>query len=189
MKDQLPHQPSQCDDHVEQPLPGGFVANPVRVGDTVRKAPPQDPLFVRRLLGYFEQHRWAGAPRFLGIDDEGRDVLGFIDGHVPWQPDEPADVRSEQSLAALARLVRQFHDLTAGTDLAGDHEVVCHNDLSPKNTVYRDFGEGLRPVAFIDWDIAAPGRRVSDLAHVCWQYLDTSARQSATRARRPIWCG
>jgi hypothetical protein len=30
----------------------------------------------------------------------------------------------------------------------------------------------LVPVAFIDWDIAAPGKRIHDIAHVCWQYLD-----------------
>jgi hypothetical protein len=26
-------------------------------------------------------------------------------------------------------------------------------------------------VAFIDWDLAAPGERIHDIAHVCWQYL------------------
>jgi aminoglycoside phosphotransferase (APT) family kinase protein len=57
--------------------------------------------------------------------------------------------------------------------------VVCHNDLSPKNTVYRDLGSGLRPVAFLDWDLAAPGRRVDDLAHACWQYLDLGPSVSA----------
>lgn len=76
-------------------------------------------------------------------------------------------MRTVESLTALARKVREFHDLTAATDLADGHEVVCHNDLSPKNTVYR----GPIPVAFIDWDIAAPGRRVHDVAHVCWQFL------------------
>lgn len=69
-------------------------------------------------------------------------------------------------------MVREFHDLTAGTPLAADAEVVCHNDLSPKNTVYRDSGTGMVPVAFIDWDITAPGKRIHDIAHVCWQYLD-----------------
>ncbi|MEU6512405.1 phosphotransferase [Streptomyces sp. NPDC046942] len=78
---------------------------------------------------------------------------------------------SDESLVAVARLVREFHDLTAGTALAGEHEVVCHNDLSPKNTVYRLGSGSLRPVAFIDWDLAAPGARIHDVAHVCWQYL------------------
>jgi hypothetical protein len=38
------------------------------------------------------------------------------------------------------------------------------------NTVYRDRAGELGPVALIDWDIAAPGRRIHDIAHVCWQY-------------------
>ncbi|MEU4425517.1 phosphotransferase [Actinoplanes sp. NPDC024001] len=147
-----------------QPLAGGFVADAVRVGGTVHKNPPRDPGFVHALLTHFTARGWGGAPRFLGTAD-GRDVLSYLDGDVPWQP---ADyVRTAPALAAVARLVREFHDLTAGTDLAADQEVVCHNDLSPKNTVYR---AGL-PVALIDWDIAAPGRRVHDVAHVCWQYI------------------
>jgi aminoglycoside phosphotransferase (APT) family kinase protein len=90
---------------------------------------------------------------------------------VAWEPEQPAAVVTDESLTRVAGLVREFHDLTAGTALAEGGEVVCHNDLSPKNTVYRDAGPGLRPVAFIDWDLAAPGRRIEDVAHVCWQYL------------------
>jgi hypothetical protein len=75
-------------------------------------------------------------------------------------------VTSGVSLARLAVLVREFHGLTARTPLAAGGEVVCHNDLSPKNTVYRDSGTGLAPVALIDWDIAAPGERIHDIAHV-----------------------
>jgi aminoglycoside phosphotransferase (APT) family kinase protein len=69
-------------------------------------------------------------------------------------------------------MVREFHDLTAGSDLAGDEEVVCHNDLSPKNTVYQEQDGVMLPVAFIDWDIAEPGVRIHDIAMVCWKYLD-----------------
>jgi hypothetical protein len=148
----------------EQPLVGGFVNDVVLAGGTVRKSPPRDPVFVRRLLRHFEHHHWTGAPRFLGTDNRGREMLTFIDGEVPWrQNDEPPSIRSEQSLAAVARHVRHFHDLTAGTDLADGHEVVCHNDLSPKNTVYRDTSGQMLPVAFIDWDIAGPVRQTSAL--------------------------
>jgi aminoglycoside phosphotransferase (APT) family kinase protein len=143
----------------EQPLPGGFVTEVVRVGDTVRRRPA--PPFVHRLLDHLAD--WPGAPRLFGIDEQGREILSFVDGVVPWQ----SPIRSPESLIGVARLVREFHDRTAGTALAGAEEVVCHNDLSPKNTVYR----GERPVAFIDWDIAAPGARIHDVAHVCWQYL------------------
>jgi hypothetical protein len=155
----------------EEVLPGGFVTSVVRVGETVRRAQPPDPEFVHALLTLLEQRGWPGAPRFLGTDERGREVLGFLDGHEAWQPAQPAAVTAPASLARVAELVREFHDLTAGTALAAGREVVCHNDLSPKNTVYQDAGAGLRPVAFIDWDIAAPGARIHDVAHVCWQYL------------------
>jgi len=156
----------------ETRLPGGFVSDPVRVSDTVRRTPSKNAGFVHGLLNLFAQRGWTGAPRFLGMDSAGREVLGYLDGHVAWQPRQPPEVFSEESLAAVARLVRQFHDLTAGSRLAGGEQVVCHNDLSPKNTVYRDLGSGLRPVAFLDWDLAAPGPRIHDVAHMCWQYLD-----------------
>jgi hypothetical protein len=153
-------------------LPGGFASVVVRAGDTVRRTPGPNAGFVHALLGLLGEAGWGGAPRFEGYDEKGRETLTFLDGHVAWAPEQPAAVRSAASLAQVARLVRQFRDLTAGTALAGDQEVVCHNDLSPKNTVYRDAGAGMRPAAFIDWDIATPGARIHDVAHVCWQYLD-----------------
>jgi aminoglycoside phosphotransferase (APT) family kinase protein len=167
-------------------LPGGFVAGVVRVGDTVRRSVSPSSGFVRDLLRYLEHCHWSGAPRHLGVDDQGREVLTFLAGHVAWEEMQPAEVRSDGSLAGAARLVRQFHDLTAGSDLAGGQEVVCHNDLSPKNTVYRDLGCGLRPVAFIDWDLAAPGARVHDVAHVCWQYVGLGPRADVREAARQV---
>ncbi|WP_431929821.1 phosphotransferase, partial [Nonomuraea jabiensis] len=168
----------------ETHLPGGFVNAVVRVGDTVRRTPGQRAAYVHELLRLFERSGWAGAPRFLGLDGRGREILSFVDGHVAWEDVQPDGVASNESLARVAELVREFHDLTAGTSLAGQEEVVCHNDLSPKNTVYR--GEEPRPVAFIDWDLAGPGRRVHDVAHVCWQYagLGPLIADPADAARR-----
>lgn len=155
----------------EQSLPGGFVTSVVRAGNTVRRTQPEVLWYVHALLGWFERQRWGGAPRFLGTDELGREVLSFVDGHVAWEPAQLPSVGSDACLAQVAVLVREFHDLTAGTPLAAGAEVACHNDLSPKNTVYRNSGPGLVPVAFIDWDLAAPGERIHDIAHVCWQYL------------------
>lgn len=134
----------------------------------------------------FEACGWPGAPRYRGIDEEGREVLTYLDGHVAWEPQQPLAVYSDESLLRVTQLVREFHDLTAGTALAGSHEVVCHNDLAPKNTVYRPVGGALRPVAFIDWDLAAPGARIHDVAHVCWQYLGLgpSVGDASEAARR-----
>lgn len=173
-------------------MPGGAVSGVVRVGNTVRRRPGpySESKFVHRLLSVFERTGWGGAPRFLGTDVQGREVLTFVAGHVAWERVQPSEVTSDESLARVAAMVREFHDLTAGTDLAGGEEVVCHNDLSPRNTVYRDLGSGLRPVAFIDWDAAAPGRRIHDVAHVCWQYLrlgpDGTEVQEAARGIRLI---
>jgi hypothetical protein len=174
---------------MEEHLPGGFVTTVVRAGDTVRRLPSANAAFVHDLLRLLEGAGWAGAPRFLGVDDQGREVLSYLEGHVPWAPgDDRAGVASDEGLAEVARLVRQLHDLTAGTPLAGPAEVVCHNDLSPRNTVYRDTGHRLRPVAFLDWDLAAPGARLHDLAHVCWQFLGlgpatTDLAEAARRLR------
>ncbi|NYI03256.1 phosphotransferase [Allostreptomyces psammosilenae] len=175
----------------EQPLAGGFVNTVVRVADTVRRTPGPRAHYVHALLRFLEQRGWPGAPRFLGIDDRGREMLSFVPGHVAWEARQPPDVSADASLVRVAELLRAFHDLTAGTPLAAGGEVVCHNDLSPKNTVYAPHGPArpgpdarpdarpggppgdaaLRPVAFLDWDIAAPGERVHDVAHVCWQYV------------------
>ncbi|MET7685306.1 phosphotransferase [Streptomyces sp. NPDC005423] len=155
----------------ESSLSGGSINHVVRVGATVRRPTSAATKFVSDLLKSFEANGWPGAPRHHGIDEDGREVLTYVDGHVAWEPRQPSAVYSDESLLRVAQLVRQFHDLTAGTALAGAHEVVCHNDLAPKNTVYRPVRGELRPVAFIDWDLAAPGARIHDVAHVCWQYL------------------
>jgi len=166
---------SSSDDDVlmaEVGLPGGYVTGPVRRGNTVRRRPVAQAEFVHRLLQLLEAANWPGAPRFLGVDEGGREILSYIDGHAAWEPLQLPEIWSRASLHRVGVMVREFHDLTVATDLAGSLEVVCHNDLSPRNTIYRESGTGLRPVAFIDWDLAAPGRRIHDVALACWQYLN-----------------
>lgn len=152
-------------------LPGGYRSEVIRSGATVRRSWPARAEFVHALLDLLERAGWPGSPGFLGRDEQGREVLSYLAGHVPLDTRQLAEVRSDASLAEAAHLIRQFHDLTAGSPLAGDGEVVCHNDLSPDNTIYRDSGSGLVPVAFIDWDIAGSGDRIHDVAHACWQFV------------------
>jgi aminoglycoside phosphotransferase (APT) family kinase protein len=156
----------------ETVLDGGAVNEVVRVGATVRRTPTRRFGYVRDLLALFERRGWAGAPRFLGTDERGREMFDHIEGRAALSPAERMAARTDAGLVRIARLVREFHDLTHGTPLAGDQDVVCHNDLSPKNTVYAVERTEWRPLAFIDWDLAAPGARIHDVAHVCWQYLD-----------------
>ncbi|GAA2426596.1 phosphotransferase [Streptomyces macrosporus] len=172
----------------EHPLSGGFVNDVVRVGATVRRPRSARSAFVRDLLALFEERGWRGAPRFLGTDERGREVFEYVEGRAALTPEERRAARTDAALVRVAELVREFHDLSAGSALAGGMEVVCHNDLSPRNTVHAVGEPDRRPVAFVDWDIAAPGERVHDVAHVCWQYLDlgptvTDVPEAARRIR------
>jgi hypothetical protein len=98
----------------EQPLPGGNVsAGVVRVGDTVRRpAGPHTPA-VHALLVYLHAAGFEGAPRPLGVDERGREVLSFIPGTVPW-PDRFELLEPHQRLARAATLIREFHDAVTG---------------------------------------------------------------------------
>ncbi|MEU8754571.1 phosphotransferase [Streptomyces chartreusis] len=160
----------------ERVLGGGAVNEVVRVGTTVRRPPHERSGYVRELLALFESREWAGAPPYIGTDKQGREVFGYLEGRAAVTAEERAAARTDTALVRVARLVRAVHDMTHGTALAGDRDVVCHNDLAPKNTIYRVEDGEWWPTAFVDWDLAAPGERVHDLAHVCWQYLDLGPR-------------
>lgn len=164
----------------ETPLPGGRVTpGVVRVGDTVRRPRQESSPFVRALLAQLERRGFEGAPRYLGTDELGRETFSFVPGEVPGDLDPAIP---DEVLAAAARLIREFHDATAGTALAGDRQVVCHHDLSPCNVVFR---AGL-PVGIIDFDAAAPGERLQDLgmALFLWLNLGTDGPAPVEQGRR-----
>lgn len=110
------------------------------------------------------------------------------------RPAPPPDwTRSDEALIAVAQLIRQAHDASRDfvpvdprwQRLPGSpagNEVICHNDLAPYNTVYEDG----RPVTFIDWDYAAPGTRVWDLAHAAWRYIPLDHRTPVAGAARRL---
>ena len=166
----------------EIPLTGGDVNPVVRVGDTVRR--PPGPEAVRALLEWYEQVGFDGAPRFLGFDAEGREVLSFVEGE-PAFPPVPSD---DEAVSAIGRLLRRAHDAqegfvppvadwdvhVPGPGVVG--EVIGHCDLFWTNVVFRD---GL-PAALIDWELAAPIMRVLDvaLAATYWGGLRTDRQLS-----------
>ncbi|MGH8972574.1 MAG: phosphotransferase [Acidimicrobiia bacterium] len=137
-----------------------------RVGDTVHRTPGGNAEFVRALLRYLEAEGFAAAPRLLGVDEHGRDVLSFAEGFVA--PDLDSRRWRPVQIEAAFKLLRAFHHVTEGSALAGGAEVVCHNDFTPQNVVFR---AGL-PVMIIDWEFAGPGSRRRDLAHGLWQWLN-----------------
>ena len=166
-------------DAAETPLTGGRVTDGVvRIGDTVRRPVTGDPSLRHALLRHLEQQGFAGAPRFLGLDGEGREMLSFIPGDVP----DDLGFYDAAEIAAAARLLRAFHD--AGADFARAHqaEAICHNDFAPTNAVFRD----AIPVAMIDFDAARPGLRLWDLGYTAFTWLDlgNDAYDAATQISR-----
>ena len=154
---------------VEVPLHGGRITSGVVcVDDEVRRPQRRNADFAHAVLRSLERRHFAGAPRFLGVDERGRERLSYLPGWVA--PDRDHGAWSDEQLLAASRLIRGFHDTLAASPLADGEETVCHNDLGPCNTVHRD---GV-PYAFIDWDTAAPGPRVLDVAHAVWRWAITS---------------
>jgi Ser/Thr protein kinase RdoA (MazF antagonist) len=147
---------------------GGAV---VRVGDTVRR--PARPL-ARAVVQHLEAVGFERAPRFLGVDGEGRDVFTFVEGDVAVAP-YPAWARQDAILREVGQLLREFHTAMAGFEHEATAEladpaggpVFCHNDLCPENVVFRDG----RAVALLDFDVAAPGRALWDVARTARMWL------------------
>jgi hypothetical protein len=151
----------------EQKLAGGAqTAGVVRVGATVRRPLHARSDYVHELLGHLERVGFTGAPRFMGIDGRGREILTYFEGEVV--VGSPVRMSDERIISA-SRLIRRFHDATAGTALAGRREIVAHNDLGPHNIVF----DGNEAVGIIDWDEdVGPGRRLVDFAHAVWCCAD-----------------
>ncbi|WP_231619160.1 phosphotransferase enzyme family protein [Nonomuraea sp. SBT364] len=160
----------------EEPLAGGGVNEVVRAGDTVRRpAAPWTPA-VHGLLDHLAARGFTGAPRAHGLDERGREILDYLPGTVAHYP-APAWTWSDATLRAVAALLRDYHDATAGYVPPADAiwqfapkepaEVICHGDVAPYNCVFRD---GV-PVAFIDFDTAHPAPRLWDVAYAAYRFV------------------
>ena len=177
-------------DEPEVPLHGGDVTEGiVRVGETVRRSVPRNAAYVHALLDHLEAKGFAGAPRYLGVDSAGREVLGFLEGETAGRP-HPGWVADEDRLVSVARLVRAYDDATLDfvppadvhpepgpteppglpPEPEGASEIVAHLDLTPENVVFR---EG-RAYGLIDFDMARPATRVDELynAMLWWAPLN-----------------
>jgi hypothetical protein len=109
----------------------------------------------------------------LNEDSSGRQRFRWIEGDVGVPP-FPAWVMTGDALFSAVQLLRAYHEAVAGLQLPNDLRwsdemadpeggpIICHNDVCPENVVYRDG----HAVALLDFDFAAPGRPLWDLAQM-----------------------
>ena len=153
---------------VEIPLEGGNItAGVVRVGDTVRRPTGPSYELSRAVLRHLEAVGFPNAPRFLGVDDQGRDILTFRPGRTIW-PHESELLLDGRALEPVGALVRAYHDaMAAFPHAADDGSIVLHGDLAPWNVVVGDDGSW----TLIDWDAVAPGAPAWELAYVLHTFV------------------
>jgi hypothetical protein len=165
-------------DEDEIPLTGGDVTEGlVRVGNTVRRPRGERWQLVRNILTHLESVGFDGAPRFLGVDSAGREMLSYVDGEVAGRP-RPPWIADEDRMISVAQLVQRYNDAVAGLgiptdlpapieppglpDLDDPPELVGHQDITPENVVFRDG----RAYALIDFDLARPVSRARELVNL-----------------------
>lgn len=172
-------------DGPEIELPAGDVTvGVVRIGDTVRRPQQDTSERVAAYLQHLEAVGFDGAPRYLGVDAQGRDVLTYLDGDVPGSPVE-AWAAADQVLPGVARLVRRLHDASEGYSVParplppgrpapvfpkGEPRIFAQRDVTPQNTVFRDgVAWGL-----IDFDLCDWTTRSLDVANTAVHWVPMS---------------
>lgn len=156
----------------DEVLAGG-VANAgavVRQGEHVLRPSNPHTSSIHRFLTALRRAGFDGASEPVGVDPDGRERLVFIPGEVAVPP-YPAWFQADAALASIADLLRRFHAASRAFDSTGETwsdeladpvggPIVVHADVCPENVVFRD---GVA-VGLLDFDFAAPGRPVYDLA-------------------------
>lgn len=165
----------------------------VRVGGHVLRPLSPHASGIHALLAHLHATGFDAVPEVVGIDSDGRERLVFITGDVPVPPFDDWST-TDPVLASTAALLRRFHDAAssfdppAGATFSGEMAdpdpgpapVWCHNDVCPENVVFRD----RVAVALLDFEFAAPGRRVWDLAALAMMSVPLDTPEDATRTGR-----
>jgi hypothetical protein len=160
----------------EEVLAGGNMTAVVRVGDTVRRTAGAWTPTIHAFMRHVRAAGFAMVPEPLGVDDRGREIILLLPGAAATYP-LPEFAWSEQTLTAVARALRAFHDASAGFVAPPDGcwqwpahepvEVICHNDFAPYNLMFEDG----RLTGVIDLDVASPGPRVWDMAYTAYRFV------------------
>lgn len=163
----------------EEKLTGGNVSNVYRSKNTVRRELKPDSVKIHKLLQHLENKGFHYAPKFLGIDEKNREILSFIEGEAGNYPLKEY-MRSNDVLKEIAKMLRLYHDAVSEFPLLDDWkpmdhtpnniEVLCHNDFAIYNIIFNNE----KPVGIIDFDVAAPGPRIWDIAYTLYTCVPLS---------------
>ncbi|MFH8804615.1 aminoglycoside phosphotransferase family protein [Streptomyces sp. NPDC017936] len=142
-----------------------------RRGTVVDRPAPRNARVLHTYLLALEEDGFDAAPTPLGLTADGREQLAFIPGDVAL-PSFPDWAMTKAALESVGSLLRRLHETSAAIavdtqaewprDLADPKggTTLCHNDVCPDNVVFR----AGRAAALIDFDLAAPGRPLWDIA-------------------------
>lgn len=168
------------------------MASAVRHGDKVMRTAGYWTPAVHQLLTHLEQKGFDGAPRALGFDPEGREILSYIPGDAGYfdkTKTVPDALWSDQILLEAAKQLRIYHDATEGFQHGSDlkwqteyhgplaSDVICHNDFAPYNCIFRDG----HLAAIIDFDTACPGPRLYDIAYAVYSFAPLFSNEKCLR--------
>jgi hypothetical protein len=167
-------------DEIEERLPGGRLTVVTRIGDTVHRARRPWSDEVLRLLSHVRARGFLLVPEPLGFDDEGREIVRYIEGETsatvsPW----PGPLWNDELLVDVGRAMSAYHravaDFVPSASASWQYrpralepgEIICHHDFAPYNAVFRDN----RLVGIVDWEGAGPGTVQEEIAFLAWQWV------------------
>jgi thiamine kinase-like enzyme len=126
-----------------------------------------------------ENKGFSYAPKFLGIDEKGREILSFIEGEAGNYPLKEY-MWSNDVLKEIAKILGLYHDCVSDYPIEESwqsidntpkpFEVLSHNDFAIYNLIF----EGKSPVGIIDFDVAGPGPRLWDIAYTLYTCVPLS---------------
>lgn len=145
-------------------------------GETVLKTAGHWSQAVIGLLQHLERVGFDGAPRVVGsgFAHDGRLAITF----VPGASAHPG-AWTDDACFAVGALLRRAHEATASFEVppgtrwaaswireVGQHDdiIIGHGDAAPWNIV----GPNASPATLIDWDLAGPVDRLTEVAYAVW---------------------
>ncbi|MGB6408960.1 MAG: aminoglycoside phosphotransferase family protein [Planococcus donghaensis] len=176
----------------EKKLTGGNVSTVYRVADTVRRELKPESFKIHQLLKHLEEKEFTQSPRFIGIDENEREILTYIEGEAGNYPVKKY-MLSDEVLIDIAKMLRLYHDSVSDftfdenwqplDNTPSPYEVICHNDFALYNLIFNQE----KPVGIIDFDHACPGPRLWDIAYTLYTCIPLSRYNLAESEDKKVY--